>query len=164
MMNELNNTSASNEINVTIGAVKLPDGMIAWEGLNIHLQLTDRACSDLNASDLQTIKFALPLIAEKVETWVKTRLQIEDQRRAERKKAIEVENAERLKDFEAHLQIYEKQMKAYEDRKAAFEKKHEAWEKKVAQMDPKDAHYESEPKFYASEPVRPQRPHLQTIY
>lgn len=152
-MNELNNTSASNEINVTIGAIKLPDGMIAWEGLNIHLQLTDRACSDLNASDFQALKFALPLLAEKVETFVKTKVAMEEQRRAERKKEIEAENKALIADWETRVADFE-------TAKAQFEREHRAWERKKEQATKNDF-VEPEPKFYRE---RPARPHLHMVF
>lgn len=150
MLNDnITNTAANNKVNIQIGAIKMPDGMVAFEGLQINLELTDRAASDINASDLQALKFALPLLAEKVETFVKTRIAIDEQRRAERKKEIEAENKALIADWEVRV-------KEFETAKAQFEKEHRAWERKKEQA--KDGEFfECEPTFYKE---RPSRPHL----
>ena len=152
-MNEFanNNTAALNEATVQIGAIKLPDGTVAFEGASLNMKLTDRAAGDSNAFMFNAMKFALPVIAEKIETWVRTRLQIEDQRREEYKKATEAENEERLKDWELHC-------KDFEEAKKQFEKQHRDWERRKEQAG--DNFTEWEPTFNDR---RPERPYLNIV-
>ena len=142
------NSTNTNSIKVQISGIRHPEFGEIWGGAAIELELTDKALQDCNASDMQKIKFILPVVAERVTAFVKTMLDREDAQREQRRKDQKEEN-------EALLADWDLRVKEYEERKAAFEKEHKAWEKAKAQA--KEDFYEPEPKFYES---RPARPHL----
>jgi hypothetical protein len=148
-----NTTNTTNTINIQVGAIRHPEFGELFEGAEICLCLSDKAMSDCNQKDLQSLKFALPILVEGVETFVEKMLAREDAQRAERKAAVEKENAALMKEWEA-------QLAEYEEAKAAFEKRHAAWEQKRSQTPEEEIFTESEPVFYRE---RPHRPHL-SIY
>lgn len=148
MMND--NSTNTNSIKIQISGVRHPEFGEIWGGAAIELELTDKALQDCNANQIQQMKFMVPIIAERVTEFVRTMLDREDARRAERKKMIEAENDELLDDWEARVA-------EYEDAKARFEKSRDDWERRKAQT-PEGADFlEPEPKFYRE---RPARPHL----
>ena len=148
------NESSMNSVKIEIGAIKHPEFGEIWSGMVLDLNLSDKAMADMNSSDFQKLKFALPIVAERVTAFVKEMLDREDARRSERKKAIEAENAALLSDWEARVAEYEAAA-------AEFKKCHDAWELKKAQAPEGEDFYEVEPTFYRE---RPNRPHLQPVY
>lgn len=151
--NELNN-SAANQVNVHIGAIRHPEnGNTIFEGMDINVQLTDKAYEAEINSAVNMGKFALPLLLENLKAFAEQMIVREDARRAERKALIEKENEELLKDWELHC-------KDFDEAKAKFEKEHAAWEQRKAEAKGKDF-YEPEPSFYKE---RPARPHLHVCY
>ena len=141
------NESSMNSVKVEIGGIKHPEFGEIWSGMVLDLNLSDKAMADMNSSDFQKLKFALPIIADHATAFVKTMLDREDARRAERKKEIEAENKALIADWEVRV-------KEFETAKEQFEKEHRAWERKKEQS--KDGEFfESEPTFYKERPARP---------
>lgn len=141
------NESSMNNISIQISGIKHPEFGEVWGGANIELNLSDKALADCNSSDVQKLKFVLPIIAERTTAFVKAMLDREDARRAERKKEIAAENKAMLEDWE--LRVAE-----FEEAKREFEKKHKAWERRKEQAKG-DEFFESEPMFYKERPHRP---------
>ena len=147
------NENNMNSVKVEIGGIKHPEFGEIWSGMVIDLNLSDKAMADMNSSDLQKLKIALPLLLENFKSFAEQMIAREDARRAERKTEIERENEELITDWEDRCAEYDAQ-------KAAFEKKHANWEAKKEQAAENDFS-DPEPKFYRE---RPCRPHLNICY
>lgn len=141
------NESSMNSVKIEIGGIRHPEFGEIWSGMVLDLNLSDKAMADMNNSDLQKMKFAIPIIAERATAFVKAMLDREDARRAERKKEIEAENKAMLDDWK--LRVAE-----FEEAKREFEKKHKAWERRKEQANGGEF-FEGEPVFYKERPHRP---------
>ena len=133
--------SELNSIKIECGAIK-QNGETVFEGFSINLELTDKSYEPETTGLLK----ALPMILELASNKISAAMEADAKRHADRKAAVEKENADILKDWEDRCKEFEKE-------KAAFEKKHAAWEKR----DKNEGAFDPEPTFYKE---RPSRPHL----
>ena len=156
------NENSTNNINVEIAGIRIPEVGEIWGGAKINLNLTDKGLDISTAAQLQQLKTALAALPGVVkqlmdrceanhirclaaeEAHEAARIKREEERETARLARQKAENDEILADWQTRVNLWEEE-------KAAFERAHAEWEKK------EDRNSFDEPTFYKE---RPHRPHL----